>query len=73
MRYELTLRGRLGRLSTAALGACRVRDLGDDSVIDVELADQAELHGLLATLQDLGIELVGLTAVVEPTAPADDS
>lgn len=46
-----------------------VLKLGDDgtTVLSGEVADQAELHGLLARVRDLGVPLISVTAA----APGD--
>ncbi len=63
-RYRLLLRGRLDRRGLDWLDALSV-ETGDDGVTVVEGAvrDQAELHGLLAALRDLGIPLLAVIPV----------
>lgn len=63
-RYRLLLRGRLDRRQLAGLDALSV-ETGDDGVTAVEgaIRDQAELHGLLARLRDLGIPLLAVIPV----------
>ena len=66
-RVRITVRGRLsGRLATAFDGMSLVRGAGT-SEISGEIADQAHLHGLLARIRDLGLELESVT-VAEPRA-----
>lgn len=60
--YEIRIRGRLGTRWSAWLDGLTVI-AGEDgtSVLRGPVVDQAALHGLLARLRDLGIELVALT------------
>ena len=48
MRYQIRVRGRLGR----------VRSQGEDTVPTGILADQAALYGVLARIEALGLELL---------------
>ncbi len=63
-RYRLLLRGRVDRRHLVWLGALSVEP-GDHGVTVVEgaIRDQAELHGLLAALRDLGIPLLAVIPV----------
>ncbi len=62
--YEVRLAGHLddrwsGWLDARAL----VRDEDACTTLTVEIADQAQLHGLLSRIRDLGITLLSLTTV----------
>lgn len=57
--YEIRIRGRLGELMLtgfAPLRAC-FKDPGE-TILCGELADQAALHGTLAQIENLGLELL---------------
>ena len=54
---RITVRGRLSnRLAAAFDGMTPVRRTGATELIG-EIADQAQLHGLLARIRDLGLDL----------------
>jgi hypothetical protein len=55
--YEVRVRGRLGRSMRAAFPALDSDAQGDDTVLS-GIADQAALHGVLAQIEALGLELL---------------
>ena len=58
MRYQIRVRGRLGRTMRAAFAGLDARADGADTVLAGVLADQAALHGVLARIEALGLELL---------------
>ena len=58
MRYQIRVRGGLGRTIRAAFPALRAQAQGQDTVLTGTLADQAALYGALAQLEALGLELL---------------
>jgi predicted ester cyclase len=58
--YEIRVRGRLGETFRAAFPGLLVRTLGHETVLSGPLADRAALHGVLAEIETLGLELVEL-------------
>ena len=58
MRYQIRVRGRLGRTMRAAFPALDAQAQGGDTVLAGVLADQAALYGALAQLEALGLELL---------------
>ena len=58
MRYEIRVRGRLGRTMLAAFPALRAQPDGQDTVLTGTVADQAALYGVLAQIEALGLELL---------------
>ena len=57
LHIRITVRGRLSpRLATAFDGMTLARFAGM-TAIEGEVADQAQLHGLLSRVRDLGLEL----------------
>ena len=58
MRYEIRVRGRLGRTIRAAFPALRAQAQGQDTVLTGTLPDQAALYGALAQVEALGLELL---------------
>ena len=68
-RYEIRLDGRLDARWAASFDGLRLSDTGDGAtLLEVPIADQAALHGLLQRLRDLGLPLVSVTRV-EPGGP----
>jgi hypothetical protein len=58
--YELLIRGHLGATVLRAFPALRARTQGQDTVLRGALADQSALHGALAQIEALGLELLEL-------------
>lgn len=59
--YEIDVVGHLGdHWSDRLAGAAIARRPGGTSRITVTVADQAQLHGVLAGLRDLNVDLVAL-------------
>ncbi len=58
MNYQIRIRGRFGRTMRAAFPALLAQAEGDDTLLTGALADQAELYGVLAQLERLGLELL---------------
>ena len=58
MRYQIRVRGRLGRTMRAAFPALDAQAHGGDTVLAGALADQAALYGVLAQIEALGLELL---------------
>ena len=58
MRYQIRIRGRLGRTMLAAFPGLRAQAEGEDTVLTGTLADQAALYGVLAQTEALGLELL---------------
>jgi hypothetical protein len=58
VRYQIRVRGRLGRTIRAAFPALDAAAHGADTVLTGPLADQAALYGVLARIEALGLELL---------------
>jgi hypothetical protein len=58
MRYQISVRGRLGRTMRAAFPALDAGVHGADTVLTGPLADQAALYGVLTQIEALGLELL---------------
>ena len=56
--YQRRIRGLLGETLLAAFPALRPRAQGAVTVLTGPLADQAALHGVLAQIEALGLELL---------------
>jgi hypothetical protein len=57
-QYEIWVRGHLGETMRLAFPALQAQPRGDDTVLTGMLADQAALHGVLADIEALGLELL---------------
>jgi hypothetical protein len=67
LSIRITVRGRLSRRLTAAFdGLTLVRSRGTTELVG-DVADQAQLHGLLSRIRDLGLELESVVVSAEPT------
>lgn len=69
LSIRITVRGRLSaRLAAAFDGMTLVRCAAATDLVG-EVADQAQLHGLLSRIRDLGLELESLTVCGADPAP----
>jgi hypothetical protein len=69
-RVQITVRGRLSpRLAGAFEGLAPSYRSGHTDLFG-EIADQAQLHGLLARIRDLGLELEDVTVRPLPDDPS---
>jgi hypothetical protein len=59
-RYEIRVRGHLGETMRSAFPALDAQPHGGETVLTGELPDQAALYGVLAEIEALGLELLGL-------------
>lgn len=74
--YELRLAGHLDdRWSERLGGLTLVRDDDGSTTVTVEVVDQAQLHGLLTQVRDLGVTLLSLNpaSAVGAETPASPS
>jgi hypothetical protein len=62
-RYRVVVRGRVGQELADAFEQLELDTNGNETTLTGTLADQAQLHGLLDRLQDLGIPIVSLNPV----------
>jgi hypothetical protein len=58
MRYQIRVRGRLGRTIRTAFPDLHAQTQGEDTLLGGALADQAALHGVLARIEALSLELL---------------
>ena len=56
--YEVLVRGHLGATMRRAFPALRAQTQGQDTLLRGAVADQAALHGVLAQIEALGLELL---------------
>jgi len=57
-QYEISVRGHLGEMTRLAFPGLRARARGADTVLTGSLPDSAALHGVLAEIEALGLELL---------------
>ena len=65
--YELTLKGQPGELLRAAFDDVVVSSAPGVTILSADL-DQPALHGLLARIEDLGLELLDMRLVTDGTS-----
>jgi hypothetical protein len=58
MRYQIRIRGQLGRTMLAAFPDLHAQAQGEGTLLTGVLPDQAALHGVLARIEALGLELL---------------
>lgn len=56
--YRIRVRGALGETLLAAFPRLEAETLGGETVLSGTLPDQAALHGVLAEIEALGLELL---------------
>lgn len=67
-RIRITIRGTLSKRLATAFEGMRPVPRGGRTELVGEIVDQAELHGLLTRIRDLGLELEGVCLVPDETA-----
>jgi hypothetical protein len=60
--YRIRIRGVLGDTLLEGFPGLRARAENGETVLTGELADRAALHGVLATIESLGLELLEVTS-----------
>ena len=58
MIYEIRIRGHLGDGSLRAFDGLQAEKNGQDTVLRGAVVDQSALHGVLAQIEGLGLELL---------------
>jgi hypothetical protein len=56
--YQIRVRGHLGTTMRRAFPALHAENRGSDTLLRGAVADQAALHGVLAQIEALGLELL---------------
>jgi hypothetical protein len=64
-QYELRIEGRVSEDVARDFTEFEVREAPPETVMYGEIADDAQLHGVLARLQDLGLRVTSLRTVPE--------
>lgn len=68
MRYRIRIRGRLGRTMRTAFPDLNAETQGVDTLLTGALPDQAAMHGVLARIEALGLELLEVQRMEGETA-----
>jgi hypothetical protein len=68
--YCIVVRGELSHRYALAFEGMTLARRDGHTVITGEIVDQAQLHGLLDRVRDLGLELVSVNATAEPPPAA---
>jgi hypothetical protein len=69
VQYRVVVRGRLGEHLASAFGHLELESRPGQTTLTGNFADQAQLHGLLDHLRDLGIHLISVNPVDQGSAP----
>jgi hypothetical protein len=69
VRYRVVVRGRLGEPLASVFDQLEVDPRPGQTSLIGNFADQAQLHGLLDQLRDLGIHLISVNPVDQAPAP----
>lgn len=64
MRYRIVVRGAVSPRLAETIECVSVSD--QETVLTADVVDQAQLHGILERLRDLGIDLVRIEALSSP-------
>jgi hypothetical protein len=67
-RYQVVIRGRLSEHLASVFGPLEVDSQPGQTTLTGTFADQAQLHGLLDRLRDLGIHLISVNPADQRSA-----
>jgi hypothetical protein len=71
--YEIRVRGHLGAMMRRAFPALHAETRDGDTLLRGAVADQAALHGVLAQVEALGLELLEVRRLPASDPPAQGS
>jgi hypothetical protein len=63
MRYEFRVDGRLTDEAKDAFAGMRISEVPPQTVIDGEVLDESQLHGIIVQLHALGIAVVSVQSI----------
>ena len=72
MIYEFRIRGRIGPSLVRAFAELRAEGSGPDTLLTGAVQDQAALHGVLAQIEGLGLELLEVRRVMQESPSKED-
>lgn len=67
--YKITFSGQAGRTLRAQFDDCQVTTSPEATTLRAELPDQAALPGLIERIVGLGLEIIDMQLVTQPSAP----
>jgi hypothetical protein len=67
IRYEVVVVGELTQARVRVLDGLTVEARGGRSIITGDIVDQSQLHGVLAWLGDMGVEIVSVRSLEDTT------
>jgi hypothetical protein len=67
--YEITFSGQAGRTLRAQFDDCQVTTTPETTTLRAELPDQAALPELVERIVGLGLEIINVHLVTQPSAP----
>lgn len=70
--YQIRVRGHLGNTMLRAFPALHAEARGQDTLLRGAIADQAALHGVLAQIEALGLELLEVRRLPRAPTPGRD-
>lgn len=70
--YEFRIRGHIGPALVRAFSDLRAEGDGEDTLLTGAVQDQAALHGVLAQIEGLGLELLEVRRVTQDLASKED-
>jgi hypothetical protein len=66
MEYRITIRGRLSERFAARFEGLAIEPGSASTVLSGDMVDQAQLHGVLDRIRELGLELLAVEACPAP-------
>jgi hypothetical protein len=69
--YELVARGELSERFAYLFNGMHMEQVRGTTVLTGEVIDQAQLHGFIARLAELGVELISVAQIHEPDASTE--
>jgi hypothetical protein len=66
--YEIVVKGEIGRQFSVAFEGMELRRARGRTILEGKVIDQAQLHGLIERIQDMGLELVSVNPIPPPLA-----
>jgi hypothetical protein len=67
--YEITFSGKAGRTLRAQFDDCKVTTNPETTTLRAELPDQAALSGLVGRIIGLGLEIIEVHRLTQPSLP----
>ncbi len=62
VRYRIVIKGEITTSFVGPLAGMEVESAGEESTLVIDIVDQSHLRGVISSLSDRGIKIVGLAA-----------